>query len=219
MKVASYKQSGEKAGTVELPDGVFGVDLNEDLVHQVMVAQQANRRQVSAHTKGRGEVAGGGKKPWAQKHTGRARHGSIRSPIWKGGGVTFGPTSERVYKKKINTKMRRKALFMVLSEKARKDLLVILEDLKLDSPKTKPLSDILDKLPCDKKKSVVALPNMDQNIIKAGNNIESVQTIQARDLNVLDLMNATYIVMPTESAKVIEETFAPLREVSRRETK
>jgi large subunit ribosomal protein L4 len=208
MNVALYNQSGEKAGTVDLPDGIFGVDLNADLVHQVMVAQMANRRQVSAHTKGRGEVSGGGKKPWAQKHTGRARHGSTRSPIWTGGGVTFGPTNERVYKKKINTKMRRKALFMVLTEKARKDLLVMLEDLKLDSPKTKPLSDLLQKLPCDNKKCVVALPSMDENIIKAGSNIDNIQTIQAKDLNVLDLMNSTYVVMPSSSAKVIEETFA-----------
>ena len=132
MNVKMYNEEGKEAGTADLPDGVFGVELNKDLVHQVMVAQMGNRRQVSASTKDRGEVSGGGKKPWAQKHTGRARHGSIRSPIWAGGGVTFGPTRERVYKKNINRKMRRKALAMVLSEKARGDLLILLEDLKMD---------------------------------------------------------------------------------------
>ena len=207
MKVATYNQSGEKAGTVDLPDGIFGVDVNKDLIHQVMVAQMANRRQVLAHTKGRGEVSGGGAKPWAQKHTGRARHGSRRSPIWAVGGVTFGPTNERVYDKKINRKMRRKALCMVLSEKARTEMLVLIEDLKLEKGKTKAFVDILKKLPCNTKTSLIALPDMNADVIHAGNNISYITTIQAKDLNVLDLLNAKYIVMPKDSVKVIEETF------------
>ena len=106
MNVKTYDIEGKEAGTTELPENIFGVELNPDLVHQVMVAQEGNQRQVSAHTKGRGDVSGGGKKPWAQKHTGNARHGSIRSPIWVGGGVSHGPTNERNFSKKINTKMR-----------------------------------------------------------------------------------------------------------------
>ncbi|HLD49960.1 MAG TPA: 50S ribosomal protein L4, partial [bacterium] len=102
ISVKTYNSEGKEAGTMKLPEKIFGVELNSDLVHRVMVLQQANRRQILADTKGRGEVSGGGRKPWAQKHTGRARHGSIRSPIWKGGGVTHGPSSERNFVKKIN---------------------------------------------------------------------------------------------------------------------
>jgi len=208
MNMKMYNLEGKEAGTVELPEKVFGVELNPDLVHQVVVAQIGNKRQVSASTKGRGEVSGGGKKPWAQKHTGQARHGSIRSPIWVGGGISHGPTSERNFTKKINKKMRRKALFMVLSEKARKNLLVVLQDLKLDGAKTRALQTVLKNLPCDQKESLIALPQMDQNVIRAGNNLSYCSTIQARDLNVADLLNCRYVVMPKESLHVIEETFA-----------
>ena len=208
MEVKTYNLEGKEAGTLELPEKIFGVALNPDLVHQVVVAQIGNRRQVSGSTKGRGDVSGGGRKPWAQKHTGNARHGSIRSPIWKGGGVSHGPTSERNFVKKINKKMRRKALFMVLSEKARKDFLLVLEDLQLAGGKTKTLGALLKKLPCDQKNSLIALPQMDQSVIRAGNNLSYTGTIQARDLNVVDLLNCRYLVMPKESVKVIEETFA-----------
>ena len=207
MEVKTYNLEGKEEGTMELPEKVFGVEINPDLVHQVVVAQIGNRRQVSGSTKGRGDVSGGGRKPWAQKHTGNARHGSIRSPIWKGGGVSHGPTSERNFTKKINKKMRRKALFMVLSEKAKKDLLVVLQDLRLTGGKTKTLGALLKKLPCDQKKSLIALPQMDQSMIRAGNNLPYTSTIQARELNVIDILSCKYLVMPKESVKVIEETF------------
>lgn len=202
-----YNLKGEEAGTTELPDKIFGVELNPDLVHQVMVAAESNRRQVIAHTKGRGDVSGGGKKPWAQKHTGRARHGSTRSPIWVGGGVTFGPTNERTYDKKINAKMRRKALFMVLSEKARKDLVVLLEDVKFEGAKTKALRTLLAKLPCDNQNTLIALPEMRQDVIRAGNNLQKTRTMQARELNVLDLLRSKYLVMPKSAVEVMEKTF------------
>jgi large subunit ribosomal protein L4 len=208
MKVKTYNLEGKEAGETDLPDGIFGVELNPDLVHQVMVAQEGNRRQVSAHTKTRGEVSGGGKKPWAQKHTGRARPGSTRSPIWVGGGVSHGPRSDRNYTKKINKKMRRKALFMVLAEKARQDLLVLLEDLHVEGAKTKSLATGLGKLPCSEKRSLIALPDMQKEIIRAGNNLPNIRTIQARELNVLDLVNNKYLVMPRSSVEVIEKTFA-----------
>lgn len=208
MKIATYKQTGEKTGDMELSEKIFGVAWDPDLVHHVMLLQQANRRQVSAHTKGRGDVSGGGKKPWPQKHTGRARHGSIRSPIWVGGGVSHGPSKERNFKRKINEKMRRKALFMVLSEKARKDLLVLLEDLRLEDGKTKSLAALLQKLPCDRKNALIILPAMNRKVILAGNNLSFARTMQARELNVLDLLGAKYLVMPTGSLQVIEETFA-----------
>ena len=129
MKVSVYNQEGKEVGKVLLPKEIFEVKVNPDLVHQVVVCQMANRRQPIAHTKDRGEVRGGGRKPWSQKGTGRARHGSIRSPLWIGGGVTFGPRKEKIFKKKIPKKMRRKALFMVLSGKAKENLLLVLDKL------------------------------------------------------------------------------------------
>ncbi|MEK7510485.1 MAG: 50S ribosomal protein L4 [Patescibacteria group bacterium] len=207
MKLPVYNQQGEKIGEEEFPKEIFEVPLNPDVVHQVVVSQQANRRVIRAHTKGRGEVSGGGRKPWPQKHTGRARHGSIRSPIWKGGGVTFGPRKERVYKKKINKKMRRKVLCMVLAEKARKNSLVVLQDLTLDKPKAKILAEILKKLPCKDQKSLIALPQMNTSIIQAARNLRGVQTVQAKDLSALDLLQTHYLVMPKSSIKVIEKTF------------
>lgn len=208
MQVKTYNQEGKETGTADLPDRIFGVALNKDLVHQVATAQMARRRQVSAHTKGRGEVSGGGRKPWAQKHTGRARHGSTRSPIWIGGGVAFGPTKARVFAKKVNRKMRRKALCMVLSEKARGDLLVLVEDIAGHGMKTTVLASMLRNLPCDRKTSVLALPDMNREIIRAGENIPGVQTMQAKDLNALDLLHSKYVVMPKRSIEVIEKTFA-----------
>jgi len=208
MKVKAYDKEGKEAEAMELPENIFGLKLNKDLVHQVMVSQESNRRQVSAHTKGRGDVSGGGKKPWAQKHTGKARHGSTRSPIWVGGGVSHGPTAERNFKKQINTKMKRKALFMVLSDKARNDMLVLVEDLQLDGAKTKALRTLMSKLPCDDQNTIIALPDMQKDIIRAGNNLEHARTMQARELNVLDLMKSKYVLMPKSAVEVIKKTFA-----------
>ena len=207
MKIKVYNQNGEETGEVELPKAIFEIPLNSDLVHQVVVAQQENRRQGSAHTKGRGDVSGGGKKPWRQKHTGKARHGSIRSPLWRGGGVTFGPTKDRVYAKNLNIKMRRKALFMVLSEKAKNNFVLLVEDLKIEEPKTKAIKTILSKLPCKEETSLLALPAMDKNVILSARNIPKIDTIQAKDLNTLDALKSKYIVMPKESIEVIKETF------------
>src|SRR3989338_9034179 len=124
MKIDVYNEKGEVTGSTILPKEIFQVPMNADLVHQVLISQTANKRQISAHTKNRAEVRGGGRKPWRQKGTGRARVGSIRSPLWRGGGITFGPRTEKVYARDIPKKMRRKALLMVLSEKAKNDLVL-----------------------------------------------------------------------------------------------
>jgi large subunit ribosomal protein L4 len=207
MKVNIYNLEGKEVGQTLLPKEIFDIKINSDLVHQVVVSQMANRRQVSAHTKTRAEVRGGGKKPWRQKGTGRARHGSIRSPIWRGGGITFGPRKEKVFKKKIPKKMRRKALFMVLSEKARKNLLLVLDNFKLEKPKTKTVAEILKKLPSKLESSLIILPRIEKNIILSARNIPKIQTIQAKDLNCLDLLSFKYLIFPKESIKIIKETF------------
>ncbi len=219
MKISTYTQNGKESGKAELPSEIFDVKMNSDLVHQIVLAQMSNQRQVIAHTKDKSEVRGGGRKPWKQKGTGRARHGSIRSPIWKGGGVTFGPTKDRNFKKKINKKMRRKALFMVLSSKVEDKEMIVLDGLKIEKPKTKEMIKIIqdtrDKiqdtktnLKKRKEESVlVALSKKDVDITRAAKNIQKVKIVQAKDLNVLDLLNYKYLIMPKEGIDVIKETF------------
>ena len=207
MKLPLYNQQGKKIDEILLPKEIFEVPMNPDLVHQVVVCQIANRRQKIAKTKDRSEVRGGGRKPWRQKGTGRARHGSIRSPIWRKGGVTFGPTGREVFKKIIPKKMRRKALFMVLSAKAKENLIFVLDNLKIEKPKTKFMIEILDKLFLKKGSGLLVLPKIDKNIILASRNISKIDPIQAKDLNALDLLNYKYIIMPKEAIEVIKETF------------
>jgi len=207
MKQAVLNTKGEKTEELELSEKFFDVVWNPDLVHQVAVIQQGNQRQVSANVKDRSEVRGGGKKPWRQKGTGRARHGSIRSPIWKGGGVTHGPTSERNYKRILNVKMRRKALFAALSEKLRQKQVVILDSLNMENAKTKELVALLQNLPSDKKSTLLVLPTMDTKVMYAAQNIPYLKTVQARELSVLHLTQVTYVVVPKESLLILEKTF------------
>jgi len=207
MKYDIYNQNGEKTGTTLLPKEIFGIEVNPDLVHQVVLVQEANRRKTIAHTKNRGEVSGGGKKPWAQKGLGRARHGSIRSPIWRKGGVVFGPRKDKVFKKKIPQKMKRKALFMVLSAKVRNNFLILLDSLKIEKPKTRLMVKIIESLPARGKSSLIVLPSMDKDLILAARNIPQTRTIQAKDLNCLDLLSFKYLILPKEAIKVIKETF------------
>lgn len=207
MNIKIYNQEGKEIGETRLPKEIFEVQMSPDLVHQVVVSQMANRRRKIAKAKDRSEVRGGGKKPWRQKGTGRARHGSIRSPLWKGGGVTFGPRTERVFKKIIPKKMRRKALFMVLSAKAKENLVLVLDELKLEKTKTKLMLEILNKLFLKKGSGLVVLDKKDDKIILSARNIPKVGTLQAKDLNVLDLLSYKYVLMPKEAIKVIKETF------------
>ena len=206
MLVKTYDTNGKEVGQTRLPSEIFDVKMNSDLVHQVAVSQMANKRTVIAHTKDRAQVRGGGRKPWRQKGTGRARHGSRRSPLWKGGGVTFGPTKERNFEKKINKKMKRKAILMVLSAKVKNNLLLILEKLSLEKPKTKLMAGILKKLPI-KGSSLIILPQLEREIVRAARNSPKTATIEARNLNALDLLSFKYLIMPKDSVKVIKTTF------------
>ncbi len=208
MKIDIYNQNGEVTGSAVLPKEIFDVKFNADLVHQVSVSMSANSRQVSAHAKTRSEVSGGGKKPWRQKGTGRARHGSIRSPLWKGGGVTHGPRNDRIFEREIPKKMRRKALLMVLSQKAADKQLVVLDTLELEKGKTKEMAKSLVKLPCANQATLLALPNYDKKIFLATRNIKKTSIEDARNLNVLQLLNHKYLLLTKESIKTIEKTFA-----------
>lgn len=207
MLVNTYNQKGEKIGQTRLPSEIFSLKINPDLVYQVVVAQMAARRKVIAHTKTRAEVSGGGRKPWRQKGLGRARVGSIRSPLWRHGGVTFGPRKEKIFKKRLPKKMRRKALFMVLAGKAKENLLILLDKLKIEKPKTKLIKAILEKLPCKEKSTLIALPKLEKNIYLAARNLPKVKVIEARELNALDLLSFKYLILPKDSIKVIAETF------------
>ena len=207
-----YNQEGKEVGKAKLPAEIFNLPMNKDLVHQVMVAQTANARQVLAHTKDRSEVRGGGAKPWRQKGTGRARHGSIRSPIWRGGGVTFGPTKERVFAKKINKKMKRKALLIVLSSKVKDKEMVLLDKLELVQAKTKQMMEVFNNLKTKIKKdltkgTLIVLPSSDQKIIRAIKNIPKIKTIRADSLNVSDVLSYRYLLMPQEAIEVIKKTY------------
>jgi len=208
MKISVFNQKGEEVGKELLPKEIFEVRVNPDLIHQVVVSFLANQRQKIAHTEDRGEVRGGGKKPWRQKGTGRARAGSIRSPLWKGGGITFGPRKEKVFKKIIPKKIKRKALFMVLSAKAKKDLLTLVDTLEIEKGKTREIFEILKKLPCKDKSTLIALPEYDKKIIQASRNMPHVKVMEAKELNALALLSFKYILLPKNALKVIKETFS-----------
>lgn len=207
MKYPVYNQSGEEEGNMILPKEIFEVPMNNDLVHQIFVSQTSNQRQNSAHTKNRSEVRGGGRKPWRQKGTGRARHGSTRSPIWIGGGVSGGPRNERNYKKDIPKTMKRKALFMVLSEKAKNNLLVVLDKLEIEKPKTKIVSEMIKKLPISDSSKLVAYESGNGKVFLAARNIVKTGVLEIRNLNLVDLLNYKYLLTTKEGIKEIEKVF------------
>ncbi|MDB5194836.1 MAG: ribosomal protein large subunit ribosomal protein [Parcubacteria group bacterium] len=214
-----YSMAGAKAGTIALPAELFGASWNADLVHQVVVGMQANARQIVAHTKFRGEVSGGGKKPWKQKGTGRARHGSTRSPIWKGGGVTHGPRAEKVYAVKINRKMRAAALASVLSRKLRDGEIIFVDSFAFSAPSTKDAMGALRAIATAagqenlvmkrKNAAIIAIATKDANIEKSFRNIGSLITEEIRNLNPVDLMTKKYLVIekPNESLAVLSARF------------
>lgn len=206
MKVDVYNQKGEISGSTVLPKEIFEVPMNADLVHQVFISSTANQRQISAHTKDRSEVRGGGRKPWRQKGTGRARHGSIRSPIWKGGGVSGGPRNEKVYERDIPKKMRRKALLMVLSEKAKNNLVVILDRWELETPKTKVMAKLIKKLPAENGGRLILTDN-GNSVFLAARNIKKTGVVESRNVNIVDLLNYKYVMLSKEGIKSIETTF------------
>ena len=205
-KIAVYNLAGAKVEDMELSDTVFGLPKNDDLVHQVFVSLSANKRQVLADTKNRGERSGSGIKPWAQKGTGRARVGSSRTPTWRGGGVAFGPTSDRNFKKKINKKVNAKAIAIVLSGKLKDAEIKIIDKLELAEKKTKRMAEALKKLEI-KGRMLIAFADGEKGMLLATRNLPKVQNISVKQLNVLDMLNNKNLVMSKASAQFLEEKY------------
>ena len=206
MDAKVYSHEGTEVGKISLPEAVFGVKWNADLVHEVVVGMQANARESTAHTKDRSEVRGGGRKPYKQKHTGRARQGSIRAPHFKGGGVTFGPRNVRNFVKDMPKKQRRLALFSALSEKARNNEIIALEDYKTERPRTKDFAAMLKKLPI-KRNVLVIIPEKDPSIQKSSKNIAFAKTILASYANIHDLQKYGSILLLKKTVEKMKETF------------
>jgi large subunit ribosomal protein L4 len=210
METTIYNTQGKKSGTVQLPENVFGVAWNDSLMHQVVTTMQANARPNVAHTKTRGEVSGGGKKPWAQKGTGRARHGSTRSPIWKGGGVTHGPRNDKNYSRVLPKKMRVKALFMALSRKLKDGEIILVDSFGLTSPKTATAKKALmtlskvsgfEKLATKKNNvALVALSDRNEAAQKSFRNIGNIECIDVRNLNPVLVLGKTFLVIENPEA-------------------
>ncbi len=205
METVIYNQAGKKAGDYKLDEALFGLPWNADLIYQVKTALEENARPTVAHAKGRGEVRGGGKKPWKQKGTGRSRHGSIRSPIWKGGGATHGPNKEKKFGQKVNKKMKTKALYTLLSRKFRDGLVVLVDELDLKTPKTKTAATALQALAKSTKaetlayktgkRTLVLTPSMSEGVKKSFRNLPSALAIPASELNLLNLLTYKHLVI------------------------
>lgn len=212
MEATLYNSKGEKAGKLEVPENIFGLQWNADLVHQVVVGMQANARQTTAHTKDRGEVRGGGKKPWQQKGTGRARHGSSRSPIWKGGGVTHGPRKDKIYTKKINRSMRQKALLVTLSRKFKDGEIIFVDAIEMQEPKARAgkaivaaLSKAFPAMTKKKNAALVALPVAHRPTMKSFGNFGNIEVSEVRNLNPVSILGSKYLVItnPKESLEIL----------------
>ena len=204
-KVSVYNIEGEIVGDIELNDAVFGVEVNEHLVHMAVVNQLANNRQGTQSAKTRSEVSGGGRKPWRQKGTGHARQGSTRAPQWTGGGVVFAP-KPRDYSFKMNKKEKNLALKSVLTSKVADEKLIVLDSLKLDEIKTKKMVAILNNL--DAKKALVVLNDNDKNVIASANNIPDVKTALTNTITVYDILKYDKLIVTKDAVATIEEVYA-----------
>ena len=203
--VSVLNMEGKEVGSMELNDAVFGVEINEHLVHQAVVLQLANNRQGTQKAKTRSEVRGGGRKPWRQKGTGHARQGSTRAPQWTHGGVVFAPVP-RDYSFKLNKKEKRAALKSALTSRVNESKFIVVDELKLDSIKTKNFVQVLNNLKVEK--ALVVLNDMDANVIKSASNVPTVKTAQTNELNVFDVLKYDTVVVTKDAVKTIEEVYA-----------
>ncbi len=212
MKIKVYNQTAEFVHDLEVSDKIFGVKSNSELLHQAVVTQMGNERQVLADTKDRSEVRGGGKKPWKQKGTGRARVGSSRSPIWTGGGVTFGPTSDRNFSKKINKKMKQKAILMSLSDKLAEGNLVVLDEIKMAEFKTKKFNEILTAVESkilnnDRRNILIINDSKDEKIKYSARNLKGAEIINLENINIVDLLKFKNLLLTEAAVKTLEERY------------
>lgn len=205
-KVAVYNLEGKKIEDLEVSDAVFGLELNNELLHQVFMIISGNQRNSIAHTKGKGEVAGSGKKPFRQKGTGNARQGQKRNPVMKGGGVSFGPTKDRNFKRDLNKKMKRKALCVSISDKLNNGNLIAIDSFKIEKNKTKIFAEALKNLDI-KGKILVSFLDKEKDLILASRNIRNIKNIMTKDLNVMDLLNNKYLMVSKDSIKYIEDKY------------
>ena len=203
--VAVYNMEGKEVGKMDLNDAVFGVEINEHLVHLAVVQNLANKRQGTQKAKTRSEVRGGGRKPWRQKGTGHARQGSIRAPQWKGGGVVFAPTP-RDYSFKMNKKEKRAALKSVLTSRVQDNKLIVLDELKLDAIKTKDFKKVMDNLKVEK--AMVVIADQDEKVILSARNLPKIGTVVAENINVYDILKGDTLVLTKDAVAKIEEVFA-----------
>ncbi len=203
--VAVYNMEGKEVGSLELNDAVFGVEINEHLVHMAVVQQLANNRQGTQKAKTRSEVSGGGRKPWRQKGTGHARQGSIRAPQWTGGGVVFAPTP-RDYSFKLNKKEKRAALKSALTSRVNNNKLIVVDELKLDEVKTKKFQEVLNNLKVNK--ALVVLNDNDQNVVLSARNIPAIKTALTNTINVYDILKYDTVVVTKAAVATIEEVYA-----------
>ena len=203
--VAVYNMEGEEVGTIDLSDAVFGVEVNEHLVHMAVVQQLANKRQGTQKAKTRSEVSGGGRKPWRQKGTGHARQGSTRAPQWTGGGVVFAPVP-RDYSFKLNKKEKRAALKSALTSRVQENKLIVVDELKFDEIKTKNFKQVMDNLKV--VKGLVVINENDKNVVMSAKNLAKVNTTLTSTLNVYDIMKAGTVVLTKDAVKTIEEVYA-----------
>ena len=203
--VSVYNMEGKEVDKIELSDAVFGVEVNEHLVHMAVVAQLANKRQGTQKAKTRSEVSGGGRKPWRQKGTGHARQGSTRAPQWTGGGVVFAPTP-RDYTIRLNKKEKRLALKSVLTNCVNENKFIVLDELKFDEIKTKKMQAVLDAL--NVSKALIVLNENDANVVKSARNIANVQTALTNTINVYDILKYNTVVVTNDAVKTIEKVYA-----------
>ena len=202
MEIPVYSKEGEKIDNLQLDDKVFGGPIRNKLLRDAITMYEANKRQGTASTKTRGEVAGGGRKPWVQKHTGRARAGSIRSPLWKGGGVSHGP-KPRDYSFAIPKKARRLALYTALSAKVRDNELVVIDNLNFDIPKTKQMVGILKALNIDNSSCLIVIPKANENVWKSARNIPSVKIMTSTELNAYEILRPKKVLLTKEALSSI----------------
>ncbi|TXK91924.1 50S ribosomal protein L4 [Parageobacillus sp. SY1] len=205
-KVALYNQSGETIGEIELNDSVFGIEPNKHVLFEAVVMQRASLRQGTHKTKNRAEVSGGGRKPWRQKGTGRARQGSIRAPQWRGGGTVFGPVP-RSYSYKLPKKVRRLAIKSALSSKVLENNIVVLDNLTSEAPKTKEMVKILNNLSVDRK-ALIVTDDVNENLTLSARNIPGVTVVTANGINVLDVLNHDKLVITKAAVEKVEEVLA-----------